>query len=253
MRCSRAPFLLISLPWLCALPISTAIVPAAQAGGSDAVALDREDAPLPAARTPFTDLFACDARWLVPSQRFAKWRDMTERAARNGGPSNPGWTNLISRLSYASPRDQIDGVQGAFNGIPYNSDSNVWGVDDYWASPVELLQRAQGDSEDIAIAKYYALRALGFSADKMRILVHQPGLGRVPEALLLVADSGAVLELNWEGGARLFQRGYNRRELYSLNEKYVWMHHQREEPPDTTSSGQIAETPAIDMRPDVVR
>lgn len=242
-----APLSVFVLAGLAFYGLTAGVSPPAQAAGSDAISLDREAQPLAVRQTPFTTLFGGDARWLVPAQGFAKWRDMTDRAARNGGPSNPGWTNLISRLSYAGERDQIDGVQGAFNAIHYGTDEFVWGSSDYWASPAELLQRAQGDSEDIAIAKYYALRALGFSADSMRILIEQPGFQATPEAILLVSSAGSILELNYQGDTRLFQRGLNRREVYSLNEKYVWMHRPRPGEPAKTPGGQIAEVPVVDF------
>ena len=47
---------------------------------------------------------------------------------------------------------------------------DVWGVMDYWETPAEFFQKS-GDCEDFAIAKYFALRDLGFPASQMRIVV----------------------------------------------------------------------------------
>ena len=40
---------------------------------------------------------------------------------------------------------------------------------DYWETPVEALWKGAGDCEDYAIAKYFSLRHLGVSSDKLRI------------------------------------------------------------------------------------
>jgi predicted transglutaminase-like cysteine proteinase len=45
----------------------------------------------------------------------------------------------------------------------------VWGQEDYWATPVEFLIKGTGDCEDFAIAKYFTLKAMGLSDDKLKI------------------------------------------------------------------------------------
>jgi predicted transglutaminase-like cysteine proteinase len=49
-------------------------------------------------------------------------------------------------------------------------DKNIWGYEDYWASPMEFFSKGRGDCEDFAIAKYYALLALGLPVDKLRLV-----------------------------------------------------------------------------------
>ena len=51
----------------------------------------------------------------------------------------------------------------------FASDMEVWGVRDYWATPVEFLCRKAGDCEDFAIAKYFTLRAMGVEEEKLNI------------------------------------------------------------------------------------
>jgi predicted transglutaminase-like cysteine proteinase len=60
-------------------------------------------------------------------------------------------------------------VNGFMNQIPYFSDLEHWGVDDYWATPVEMLGSFGGDCEDYSIAKFMSLRELGIPVDKLRI------------------------------------------------------------------------------------
>ena len=60
-------------------------------------------------------------------------------------------------------------VNDLFNRVPQVSDSAHWGVDDYWATPAELVASNGGDCEDFVIAKYFALKESGIPAEKMRL------------------------------------------------------------------------------------
>ncbi len=196
--------------------------------------------------TRFTTLFGGDARWLVPAKNFKKWRDMTDRAARLGPPSEGAWTSMISRLSYASRDEKLHGVQEAINSVEHERDKTTWGIEDYWASPAELFHQGRGDSEDIAIAKYFALRALGFAAEDLRILIAEFD-NDPPDAVLLVAIPGDVLQLTWlTDNVNTFERHKAHLELYSLNEDYVWIHHPRAEIPNLNLDGKVMEDPAVD-------
>ena len=56
-----------------------------------------------------------------------------------------------------------------YNQVPYFTDLEHWGVDDYWATPVELVASFGGDCEDYAIAKYMTLKDLGIPIERLRI------------------------------------------------------------------------------------
>jgi len=55
------------------------------------------------------------------------------------------------------------------NITPFKSDREHWGKEDYWATPIEFLSTNGGDCEDYSIAKYFTLRALGVSDEKLQI------------------------------------------------------------------------------------
>ncbi|MHA2717904.1 transglutaminase-like cysteine peptidase [Vibrio owensii] len=59
--------------------------------------------------------------------------------------------------------------QKAFQSIDYKSDLELWGESEYWATPAELLDKAQGDCEDVAIAKYFLLIEQGVPMDRLRL------------------------------------------------------------------------------------
>jgi len=58
-------------------------------------------------------------------------------------------------------REQLELTNDLLNGLPWLTDSEKWKLEDYWATPFETLATFGGDCEDIAIAKYVVLRAMG--------------------------------------------------------------------------------------------
>ena len=61
--------------------------------------------------------------------------------------------------------------------ILFRDDTDVWNQVDYWASPLETLGKGQGDCEDYAVAKYFALLALGLPTSKLRLVYVRAELG----------------------------------------------------------------------------
>jgi predicted transglutaminase-like cysteine proteinase len=75
---------------------------------------------------------------------------------------------------------QLQAVNQFFNRrIAFRDDSEVWGQVDYWASPLEVLDKGAGDCEDYAIAKYFSLLALGVPTAKLRLVYVRAQLGGV--------------------------------------------------------------------------
>lgn len=66
--------------------------------------------------------------------------------------------------------DLVERVQIHFNHLKRFSDTQLWGQQDYWATPAELLRAGGGDCEDLAAAKYFALRELGVPAERLRLV-----------------------------------------------------------------------------------
>jgi predicted transglutaminase-like cysteine proteinase len=48
-------------------------------------------------------------------------------------------------------------------------DIRHWGEKDYWATPIEFLASHGGDCEDFSIAKYFTLKAMGMSEEKLNL------------------------------------------------------------------------------------
>ena len=124
----------------------------------------------------------------------------------------------------ASRTAQLVRVNRFVNRTRFVSDSANWGVSDYWAAPGEFFARG-GDCEDYAIAKYLALRALGFPADALRLLVLIDTLRGRPHAVLLVQSGDRALVLdNQTNALRPWNTVPFYRALYSLNETGAWIH-----------------------------
>ncbi len=79
------------------------------------------------------------------------------------------WQNLSQRDDFTDTSDKLDVVNRFFNQAIFMSDSEHWGREDYWASPVELLATNAGDCEDYSIAKYFTLRELGIPDEQLKI------------------------------------------------------------------------------------
>jgi predicted transglutaminase-like cysteine proteinase len=89
---------------------------------------------------------------------------------------------------------QLSTVNGWFNRrILFREDSETWGEPDHWASPLELLEKGQGDCEDFAIAKYFSLLALGAPAARLRLVYVR----------LQTATGGAAAGTGAEGQAHM--------------------------------------------------
>jgi len=77
------------------------------------------------------------------------------------------YNKLLAHAEHMSVRNKLVLINDFFNKIPYKSDLKNWKQEDYWATPLELLARNKGDSEDYVIAKYFALKTLDFDTKKL--------------------------------------------------------------------------------------
>lgn len=79
------------------------------------------------------------------------------------------WRVISSEGLDQTSEQKLEKVNRFFNQVPFVSDIDHWGMEDYWATPVELLARYAADCEDYSIAKYLTLRALGIAEDQLRL------------------------------------------------------------------------------------
>lgn len=106
---------------------------------------------------------------------------MLQAAQRHGPKAVAGVRALQTVLTAAVDLDddgRLQAVNQFFNRrIQFREDIEVWGQEDYWASPVEMLDKGQGDCEDFAMAKYFSLLSLGMPTAKLRLVYVRAQLG----------------------------------------------------------------------------
>lgn len=105
-------------------------------------------------RTDFTALIATLARQYGPEaeERGIAWRE-----------------NLLE-LDAATVQEQLASVNQFFNQrVRWQTDADVYDLEDFWATPAETLGHGTGDCEDFTIAKYASLRHLGVPAAQLRL------------------------------------------------------------------------------------
>ncbi len=107
------------------------------------------------------------------------------------GASATEWHAIVAAAVGLPPEEQLRAINRGVNRTPYRLDTEVFGVSDYWATPDEFLGRA-GDCEDFAIAKYLALRELGFAAETLRIVVLTDTIRNSIHAVLAVSRGGST-------------------------------------------------------------
>jgi len=80
------------------------------------------------------------------------------------------WRDLIQKSQSLPEEEKLKEVNNFFNmAVLFVSDADLWGLDDYWATPFECLGKGAGDCEDFSIAKYFTLRELGVPDEKLRL------------------------------------------------------------------------------------
>jgi predicted transglutaminase-like cysteine proteinase len=123
---------------------------------------------------------------------------------------------------------RLKGVNTFLNrAIQFRDDKDVWGQVDYWASPLEMMNRGQGDCEDFAIAKYFALMAAGVPSTKMRLVYVRAQIGAVTQAHMVLAyyrdplAEPLILD-NLLGDIRPASRRPDLRPVFSFNAEGLW-------------------------------
>lgn len=89
----------------------------------------------------------------------------------HAGPLVQDWLALLDEYQGFAEIEKVRRVNAFFNQkIEYGEDNEVWGRDDYWATPLETLRRQRGDCEDFAIAKYFTLIKIGVPPSRLRLV-----------------------------------------------------------------------------------
>ena len=150
--------------------------------------------------------------------------DCTADSAKCTSPALRSWRELQVRAAGRTRQDQLQLVNQFFNRWPYKTDSQAFGRREYWASPSVFMARS-GDCEDYAIAKYFALRQLGFDKEELRIVVLYDRIRNLGHAVLAVYGGNDILILDSLSNFITTHTRYRHYiPQYSMNETTRWAH-----------------------------
>jgi len=101
-----------------------------------------------------------------------------QRYGDSGVASVAAWRELLNQTANQTDAVKLRWVNDFFNRrVRFGEDSDIWGKQDYWTTPLEVLGRAEGDCEDFAIAKYVTLKLLGIPSEKLRMTYVKARIG----------------------------------------------------------------------------
>ena len=93
-----------------------------------------------------------------------------ERYGSDGIARIEAWEAFINASRKLPAREKLIATNDFFNSrVRWDTDQNIFGQEDYWATPLETLGRLEADCEDFSIAKYATLLALGIEPESLRL------------------------------------------------------------------------------------
>lgn len=147
---------------------------------------------------------------------------------RNNCPNDDirQWAEIVRKGQSLRQGHRIAYVNTAINRLlTYREDIQLWRRAEFWATPLESLDKGAGDCEDFAILKYWSLRMLGFEDRDMRVTVLRDSATRLYHAVLAVNFGKDWLILDNRFSRVRLQRDLpNYRPLYSVNRTGQWAH-----------------------------
>lgn len=111
--------------------------------------------------------------------------------------------------------------------IEFRDDIEVWGKVDYWASPLEALDKGRGDCEDYAIAKYFSLVSAGVPVAKLRMVYVRATVGGRSLAHMVLAyyaepNAEPLILDNLIGVVRPASQRPDLQPVFSFNSEGLW-------------------------------
>jgi predicted transglutaminase-like cysteine proteinase len=149
-----------------------------------------------------------------------------ERAAKRG----QAWFDMMQLSNNLTAPEKIKNVNDFFNQVNFIDDIKLWGVKNYWATPIEFIGVNGGDCEDFAIAKYFTLLELGIADQKMRIMMVKAltlnqyhmvvSYYETPSSVPLILD-------NIDNRVKLASQRNDLVPIYSFNGKQLWLNKEK--------------------------
>jgi predicted transglutaminase-like cysteine proteinase len=135
---------------------------------------------------------------------------------------------LLARMAGLDEAARLPLVNEFFNRrVLFRDDAEVWGQADYWASPLETLNKGAGDCEDYAIAKYFSLVAAGMPVAKLRLVYVRAQIGGAVQAHMVLAyyaqpEAEPLILDSLIGEVRPASRRPDLAPVFSFNSEGLW-------------------------------
>jgi len=140
------------------------------------------------------------------------------------------WVKLIREDQSATDMEKLEKVNSFFNQLQFVDDIIHWQQKDYWATPIELLASDGGDCEDFSIGKYFTLKIMGVSEEKLNMTyVKALKLNQAHMVITYYEKPGAE-PLVLDNLNKLIKPASQRNDLlpvYSFNGTSLWIAKQR--------------------------
>lgn len=151
---------------------------------------------------------------------------LIDNYGQRAGLRGRAWLNIMASASDVSNADKLAQINDFFNQLQFIDDIKLWGVENYWATPIEFIGVNGGDCEDFAIAKYFSLLELGVADEKMRItMVKSLTLNQYHMVVAYYPTPGAVPLIldNIDGEIKPADQRNDLLPVYSFNGKKLWL------------------------------
>jgi predicted transglutaminase-like cysteine proteinase len=149
-----------------------------------------------------------------------------ERAEKRGR----AWLKLMEPAADSSENAKLKKVNRFFNMFRFIDDIALWGVANYWATPIEFIGVNGGDCEDYSIAKYFTLLELGIPDEKMRItMVKAVQLNQYHMVLAYYETPGSIPLIldNLDGTIKPANKRTDLIPIYSFNGGQLWLNKEK--------------------------
>lgn len=121
--------------------------------------------------------------WLIDKDTFNQ--SVIRHSAQGANQTAQQWLTLIDELNSAPVTDAKNTHVHAIkkmntfihSKVSYQTDQQLYGTEDYWASVAETFGQGYGDCEDFAIAQYTTLRSIGIDDAKLRLIYVRARIG----------------------------------------------------------------------------
>lgn len=159
------------------------------------------------------------------------------------------WRQLIEDNRPQTAHDKLTRINGFFNRkIKFVDDIKIWGQTDYWATPLEMFAKGQGDCEDFTVAKYFTLLEAGVPNDQLRLIYVKARIGgpasSVSQAHMVLAwyaepDAEPLILDNLITEIRPASRRPDLLPVFSFNSQGIWSGATASGVPASTGVGRL--------------